>query len=82
MPDLRAWEIFQAFMTTDEGRQHPERLYPDLHALGEQFRMPDGTTIVVSRAGVSRGAIGRLMRARRPSRIARFTRSARMSARS
>ena len=52
-PGERAWAIFQALMRDDKARTAPEPLYAELHAMGERFRLPDGTTIVVSHAGVS-----------------------------
>jgi len=51
--DQRAWQILRAFVNDDAARRSPEPLYAELHTLGDEFVMPDGTRIVVSHAGVS-----------------------------
>ena len=48
-----AWNIFQAIMTTDEGKQRPEQYFADLHRLGDDIRLPDGKHLVVSHATIN-----------------------------
>lgn len=51
--DAEAWTILQRLMSDDDAKRAPEPLYARLHALGDSFRMPDGTIVVVSHHAVS-----------------------------
>ena len=51
--DAEAWEIFRTLMSDDDAKRAPDPWYARLHALGERFRMPDGTTILVSYRAVT-----------------------------
>ena len=51
--EQEAWEIVQALMGDDDAKRDRAPLFARLHALGERFALPNGTTLVVSHAGVS-----------------------------
>jgi cytochrome P450 len=48
-----AWDLLQAIMTTDEGKQRPEQYFAALHRLGEDIRLPDGNHLVLSHSAVN-----------------------------
>src|ERR1700730_15147175 len=51
--DAKAWHLLQAQMATEEGRQNPYRYYTELHELGECFKTPDGSYVVIGYTAAS-----------------------------